>query len=308
MNLRHLTFFIELARTQHMGKAAANLNISQPSLSYAIRKLENELGSPLFEPNGRNIKLTKIGELILPYIKSSVTNLEYTKSLVNQLMDPSSGQVSFEFTYTLGEELVPSLLKAFFSIKQNQNIHVDMIQDNTYQVLRDLEDEKTDLVICTFADQLDGRPTNNIFQFTPLLNQEIVLAVPAKHPLAKKRHVHVSDLNDQPFIAYSYLSGLRVLMNEILEQHHTTPDFQYELEEDQSVIGFVKHGLGIALTPNTTLVDQDVVLKHLEDNQVIHKLYLVTKREHLLTPYAVRLRNYITNYCHQRYVDKGLLL
>ena len=61
-----------------------------------------------------------------------------------------------------------------------------MIQDNTYQVLRDLEDEKTDLVICSFADQLDGRPTNNIFQFTPLLNQEIVLAVPAKHPLAKK--------------------------------------------------------------------------------------------------------------------------
>ena len=60
MNLRHLVFFKELARTQHMAKAAENLGISQPSLSYAIKKLEHELGVPLFEADGRNINLTSI--------------------------------------------------------------------------------------------------------------------------------------------------------------------------------------------------------------------------------------------------------
>ncbi len=68
MNLHHLQFFQELARTQHMSKAAENLGISQPSLSYAINKLEQELGVPLVEPDGRNIKLTAFGKTYLNYI------------------------------------------------------------------------------------------------------------------------------------------------------------------------------------------------------------------------------------------------
>ena len=62
MNLRHLVFFQELAKTQHMAIAAEHLGISQPSLSYAINGLESELGVPLFEHEGRNIKLTRFGK------------------------------------------------------------------------------------------------------------------------------------------------------------------------------------------------------------------------------------------------------
>lgn len=67
MNLRHLEFFVELAHTEHMAKAAENLGITQPSLSYAISSIEKELGVPLFEKDGRNIKLSKYGEIYLRY-------------------------------------------------------------------------------------------------------------------------------------------------------------------------------------------------------------------------------------------------
>lgn len=308
MNLRHLKFFLELAHNQHMGKTAAKFNISQPSLSYAIRKLEDELGAQLFEQDGRNIRLSSIGEQLLPYIEQSVTKLDYTKNLAHQLMNPNTGKVSFEFTYTLGENLVPSLLKDFFSKRDNQKITVDMIQDNTYQVLRDLMDEKTDFVICSFADTLDGKDTNQSFNFTPLINQEIMLATPAGHYLAEKDHVKVSDLNNQPFISYSNLSGIRPLMDKILNTHNVSPHFQYELEEDQSVLGFVKNGLGVALTPNTNLISNQVIIRHLEDNDIVQRLYLVTKREHLLTPSAIRLRNYFFDYCKKNYTNKGKLL
>ncbi len=73
MNLRHLVFFKELARTQYMAKAAENLGISQPSLSYAIKKLEHELGVPLFEADGQNIKLTSIGGVYLKYVTATLT-------------------------------------------------------------------------------------------------------------------------------------------------------------------------------------------------------------------------------------------
>ncbi|MFT9337460.1 MAG: LysR family transcriptional regulator, partial [Lentilactobacillus hilgardii] len=103
MNLRHLIFFRELARTQHMAKAAENLDISQPSLSYAIKKLENELGVPLFEPEGRNIRLTPLGKTYLNYIDKSLKTLNDGNTLIKELINPEKGHVNLGFTYTLGQ-------------------------------------------------------------------------------------------------------------------------------------------------------------------------------------------------------------
>lgn len=76
MNLKHLEFFITLAKTEHMAKAAELLGISQPSLSYAINNLEDELGAPLFEKDGRNIKLTNYGKIYLAYVQNSLNTLK----------------------------------------------------------------------------------------------------------------------------------------------------------------------------------------------------------------------------------------
>lgn len=73
MNIRHLRFFVELAKTEHMAKAAEKLGISQPSLSYAISSIEEELGVPLFEKEGRNIRLTNYGKIYLEYVKSGLS-------------------------------------------------------------------------------------------------------------------------------------------------------------------------------------------------------------------------------------------
>lgn len=101
MNLRHLMFFRELAHTQHMAQAAENLGISQPSLSYAIKKLEMELNVPLFEPDGRNIKLTPLGKIYLEYINESLNSLNHGNLLIKQLTNPDEGHVNLGFTYTL---------------------------------------------------------------------------------------------------------------------------------------------------------------------------------------------------------------
>lgn len=87
MNLRHLEFFITLAKTEHMAKAAELLDISQPSLSYAINSLEEELGAPLFERDGRNIKLTNYGKIYLKYAQSSLNILKKEMNIfLNYLM------------------------------------------------------------------------------------------------------------------------------------------------------------------------------------------------------------------------------
>ncbi|RRK10175.1 LysR family transcriptional regulator [Lactiplantibacillus garii] len=309
MNLRHLEFFKELARTQHMAKAAENLGISQPSLSYAIKKLEKEVGVPLFEPDGRNIKLTPIGSVYLKYITASLNDLSQGNELVQQLMNPDTGHINLGFTYTMGQQLVPELITEFQLDPQNQAVTFELGQGNSGELLEDLADEKYDLVLASNVDKLGEQPTANLFDFIPLVQQAIVAALPTGHPLAQKEAVQVKELAPYPMILFSKNSGLRPLIDQILASAHVKPKVAYEVEEDHTMAGFVRFGLGVAIMPDLPLLDQSsVVLKPLADQPLQHQIYLIVKRNHFLTPSVHRFQEFSRSYCWQHYTNQNRLL
>ena len=84
MNLNQLYYFRTVARLQHFRQAAQELNISQPSLSYAISSLEDELGAYLFEKKGRNVILTKYGKLYLEYVEQALNTLDSGEKKIKQ--------------------------------------------------------------------------------------------------------------------------------------------------------------------------------------------------------------------------------
>ena len=110
MNIRHLRFFVELAKTEHMAKTAEKLGISQPSLSYAISSIEEELGVPLFEKEGRNIRLTNYGKIYLEYVKSGLSDLDRGGEYIAELLDVNRGHIRVGFTFTMGQDLIPQLI------------------------------------------------------------------------------------------------------------------------------------------------------------------------------------------------------
>ncbi|MCF6418563.1 LysR family transcriptional regulator [Furfurilactobacillus milii] len=298
MNLRHLVFFQELAKTQHMALAAEHLGISQPSLSYAINGLESELGVPLFEHEGRNIKLTRFGKSYLTYVNAGLAKLTQGEELVQQLMDANTGHIELGFTYTLGQGLVPSVMSAFQQTSNNTKISFALTQGNSFQLLQALRHDSLDLVLASRVQKLGDVDTSKEFLFTPLVKQEIVLAVPANHPLAHKKNVFVSDIAKYPLICYSKTSGLRPLIDRILERSGITPQIRYEVEEDYTVVSFVEHNFGIALVPNLPQLKQEhVKLLHLTDNYVAHQLYLVTKINQFMAPSVTRFRDFLIQYC-----------
>lgn len=309
MNLRHLEFFKELANTQHMSKAAENLGISQPSLSYAIKKLEEELGVPLFEPDGRNIKLTPLGKAYLKYVDSGLDSLEQGIDIIHQLNNPEKGHVNLGFTYTMGQRLIPELLQQFQSRDDNAQIQFKIGQNNTPHLLRDLLNDKFDVAIASFVDTYQGQDAAGLFDFTPILNQEILVALPVSHPLAKQKEVRVTDLKSHDIIMYSQRSGLRPLINEIFKKAGFKPKIKFEVEEDHTIIGLVEYGMGLALVPNLPQLDQSkVILKHLSDNQLSHPLYLITRKNHFLTPSVQRFNNFVREYCQQQFSSQNKLL
>lgn len=309
MNLRHLIFFKELARTQHMSQAAENLGISQPSLSYAIKKLEEELHVPLFEPDGRNIRLTNLGETYLKYVTVALNNLEEGDELLSQLINPNTGHINLGFTYTLGQRLVPELIQAFSNQDTNQKITFSLGESNSQDLLSDLLDEKFDLVMSSRVNQIHEQDTERTLTFYPIVQQEIVAAIPNEHPLAQKKHLYLTDLADQPLIMFSQNSGLRPLINQIFAQKQIHPHIRFQAEEDYTLVAFVQRGLGIALIPNLPQLNPHAVtLRHIEDNQLEHELYLVSRQNNFMTPSVQKFQEFVRQYCWQHFTEQQQLI
>lgn len=306
MNIRHLEFFVTLAKTEHMAKAAEELGISQPSLSYAISNLEEELGAPLFEKDGRNIKLTNYGQAYLKYVESGLSSLNQGYEYISELLDVNRGHINLGFTFTMGQDLVPRLVHEFKNKNPKEEINFDFKQDTTNQLIDDLLDDKLDLVIASKPEKSGLREKVNIFH---LVNQEMMAAVPPFNPLAKKDEVSVAELAQYPFIMYSKKSGLRPRLDTIFKEAKVTPNIKLEAVEDHTIIGFIHWNYGVAIVPNLPQLNQkEVKLLHLKNNIGIHPIYIITKSNHFLTPSATQFLEFAQTYCRINFLNKNKMI
>lgn len=302
MNLKHLEFFVCLAKTEHMAKAAEMLGISQPSLSYAINSLEDELGVPLFEKSGRNIKLTNYGKIYLQYVKRSLHELENGENYISELLDVNRGHINLGFTFTMGQDLVPRLVYEFNKYPQNKSVNFSFNQGTTAELLQQLLDDKLDLVFAS-EPPADLRPELNVKH---LVDQELLAAVPPESILAKRDEITLEELANEPFILYAKNSGLRQNIDTIFQNANVTPKVRLEATEDHTIIGFVHWGFGVALVPNLPqLAKNEVKLLKIKEINAKHPLFAITKSNHFLTPSISHFQDFIHDYCKKNYLQTG---
>ena len=108
-----LSWFLVLAETEHVGDAAAELRIPQPTLSRRLARLEQRMGTTLFDRHGRSLSLNVRGKALRSRIRAAVTQLDLAESEVRRLLDPETGLVRFDFLHSLGTWLAPQLIRAF---------------------------------------------------------------------------------------------------------------------------------------------------------------------------------------------------
>lgn len=306
MNLKHLEFFITLAKTEHMAKAAELLGISQPSLSYAINNLEDELGAPLFEKDGRNIKLTHYGKIYLAYVQNSLNTLKRGNEYISELLDVNRGHINLGFTYTMGQDLVPRLVHEFKQKDPQEEISFEFKQGTTNQLVGDLLNDKLDLIIASKPEKIS---INNKINAYHLVDQEMVAAVPINHSLAKYDAVSIKDLIKYPFIMYSPKSGLRPRLNQIFKNANVAPNIKLEAVEDHTIIGFVHWNYGVAIIPNLPQLNpKEVKILHLKNNIGVHPIYIITKANHFLTPSATQFLEFCQTYCRTQFLNKGKMI
>ncbi|MGN0466258.1 MAG: LysR family transcriptional regulator [Lachnospiraceae bacterium] len=267
MNLNHLSYFIALARIEHYTKAAKSLSISQPSLSYAISTLEEELGVPLFQKNGRNVTMTRYGKMFLNYVESSMDVLQRGIDCVKEEAKIYGGRLSIGFIYTQGSQFVPKLVKEFVKARKGDKIDFQFQNDATVNLVRDLKDEKYGIIICS---KVEGEKE---IDFYPVAKEKLIAIVPLDHPLAEKETVTLAELGNYPQIGFPPASGLHYVIRELFEKERIDREIVFEVEEDSALAGMVSEGFGIGIVPDVPAV-HNLPLKYLSIEGLDYQRYI----------------------------------
>ncbi len=242
MNLLHLRYFVELAGTQHYTRAAEALCITQPTLSHAISQLEFELGLPLFEKQGRNVRLTHNGEQFLEYARKALGTIDEGVDLM-QSIGRGEGIIRLGLLRTLGIDFIPSLTAEFLRLQAGKNIRFTFHTGVTGELLNGLANRQYDLVFAS-------RPSDEWgFSAVPVNKQDLVLIVPKGHPLADRQMIDLTETLPYPQVSFTKGSGLRDVVMRLYAKIDAVPNIAYETEEDQVVAGLVAQGFGIAVVP-----------------------------------------------------------
>lgn len=291
MNLYHLRYFITLAHWEHYTKAAAELSITQPSLSHAISSLEQELGVNLFEKEGRNIVLTKYGRLFLADVEKAMAILE---SAVKTLQSAGAGEgtIDLGFLRTLGTDIVPEFIRGYLEEYSDRNVSFKPNSEVvTEDLLNGLKNKRYDLVICS---KLAKEPS---IEFIPVAQQKLVVIVPEDHPLAIRNSITLSETLDYPHIVFSKRSGLRPIIDELFDTIGGFPEVVYEIEEDQVIAGFVAKGFGIAVVPDMNILETMKVKKlEITSPNWQRNFYLAFLKGKYLSPAAQTFKNYVIEH------------
>ena len=242
MELNQLEYFKTLAHINHFTQAAQSIAVSQPALSRSIAKLESELGVPLFDRVGKSIKLTQYGQTFLVHVERALQEISNGKQAIANLSEPDQGVVNLSFLHSLGSYLVPVLLSKFR--KQYPKIKFSLYQNNSALLTNELIDGEIDLCLCSTL------MTTETLGWFSLCAEELFVVVPAKHHLAKRKSINLSEISHEPFITFKPMYGLRLLADQFFETASIRPKITFEGDEIMTVAGLVDANLGVALIPH----------------------------------------------------------
>ena len=252
MTSNSLRAFLELARSGSVRGAAARLHVTQPAVTAAVRSLERELRTPLVARRGRGIVLTPAGEVLAGYAARVLGLLDETRAAVEEAADPERGRVRLAAVTTVGEHVLPSLIRDFRT--RHPGVEVSLEVGNRVRVWERLRDREADLAVA-------GRPPAGFgFDGVAFWPNDLVVAAPAATSLGREP-VRPSALADATWLLREEGSGTRATAEEFFAGAGIAPA-TLTIGSNGAIVESVAAGLGI------TLVSLDAVRRAAEAGAV----------------------------------------
>lgn len=244
MDLRQLRQFVVLAEENSFSAASARLFIAQPALSVAIRKLEEDIGTPLFVRGSRGVRATPAGAAALVAAQRCLDAAAQVKVAALSAAAGESGKLRIGFSGSVTVRILPRLVQTFS--RRHPAVRLELREGTNMELLTMVESGLLDL---GFVRLPTSRPPD--LRFQPVQQDVFCLALPPEHPLTSKSEVLLADLEGQPFIGYvpSSVGGLHAAASQVLQRANVAPRVTQEAVQVQTVLGLVASGLGMALVP-----------------------------------------------------------
>jgi DNA-binding transcriptional LysR family regulator len=242
MELRHLRYFVAVAETENVSRAALKLHVSQPALSRQIRDLEQELGFELLERSAKSVRLTEAGRVFLNETRAVLQRVDEAVKAALAIAK-GGGEIHVGYAPSVTARILPMTLRGFQTAMPD--IRVKLHDLNTEEMLSGLREGKLHLALTV-------RPAKSALRglrFEELTRDELRLAVPLQHPFTRKRVITLVDAVREPFIAYTrqQYPDYHTLLNDVFSEVKKQPRVVEEHDGGSSLISAVEAGNGVAL-------------------------------------------------------------
>lgn len=286
MELNQLEYFKELAALCHFTAAAQQISISQPALSRSIKRLETELGVPLFDRIGKSVRLTQYGEIFLTHALKALQEIENGKQSIATLSSPEKGIVQLGFLHSFGSYLVPKLVKE--SILLYPQIQFTLTQSSSAHLFQLLTDGEIDLLLCAKPPEKDD------INWQQLCNEELFVVVPLTHHLSHRQAIMLHEIATEPYITFKPQYGLRRLCEQFFSAAGLSPHITFEGDEIITIASFVAAGLGVALIPHVPGLEHlDLRFLPVSKPQCVRPICLAWSSKRYLSPVVKKIRQFM---------------
>jgi DNA-binding transcriptional LysR family regulator len=295
LNVQQLRVFVEVCGRGTLQEAAEKLGLKQPTVSFHLRKLEEELGVKLFHKPARSLFPTDNAADLLPYARRIVALMEEVESMMEERRERGEGKLKLGASYTPATYFLPPYMAEFGSLHPRVRIQLTVKKaDSLLQMLRNYEIDAA--VVSLPSDHLEG------LVMEKLMEDELKLLLSPSHPLAQRTELAAADLQPQTFLLHEAGSTSRKLTDEWAAAMGLRWDAFMELGAIETIKEAVKCNIGIGVLPKRSVIREaasgELVMRDLPRHANRRHICLVYRREEQISKQVRAFIEYLLHNAH----------
>jgi DNA-binding transcriptional LysR family regulator len=279
LDLAQLEIFLCIAEEKSFSRAAEKMLRTQPALSIAIKRLEEELGEPLFDRSSKSGTLTEAGRILLSYAQRMINMRDEAKDAISELRGMFRGRLTIGANESTSLYLLPKLLLEYR--RRHPQIKIEVFRNISEKIPSEVLERNLDFGFLSYD------PMHPSLQSLEVHRDELVLVVPPKHHLAGRKQVTVKDLGNEHFVAHNVKTPARTRIFDFFAQHRTPLNISIELATLETIKEFVKLDVGLAILPRLAVEEEiksgELVEVPVKGMKIEKTLRLVYRREQTLS-------------------------
>jgi DNA-binding transcriptional LysR family regulator len=248
MEITQLEFFVSVIEEGGFSRAAERVYRTQPAVSIAVRRLEEEVGAPLFDRSLKSLTLTEAGQVVYEYAQRILSLRDQAREAVTELRTLKRGRVRVGANESTSLYLLPDAILSFR--EQHPGVKVEIFRHTSARLPREVMDGNLDFALTAYE------PDEGDLEGFRVLEDRLVLVTPPSHRLAGRGPVHIKELGGESFLAHNVRAASRNKVVETFAEHHTPLNITLELATIETIKRFVLKQVGIAFVPHMCVAEE----------------------------------------------------